>query len=357
MRLNQLKKLVQETVRKEQIKAGRKPSGRNFDKLIERTIRHILSEGDDDAPDQESGDDSGDGFRVIDADPVSIMEKLKTLGPELQDMLKDADGEPIGFKTGIKLAPGACEPTQDCIVAAKSLKDQCQNNFDGLEKVLTGGLLGKAPGSPIVIFQAGGTNFVLDGHHRWSQFACANPDAATMECSAIVAEGLDDPEAALAVCHAVIIAITGKSMTKGGNEDNLLKMDQSKLYERALSFCQENFTENGSKASKSALEVIKANAPKVLEPGTKWHKEEGEMETWANYLAYNGAEKLKGPDGTNGGKGFPRIVMPQLADYGIDVSSSDGGAGLDKGVINLNDPLEESVDLRRWNKLAGLLKD
>ena len=81
------------------------------------------------------------------------------------------------------------------------------------------------------------------------------------------------------------------------------------------------------------------------------------METWANYLAYNGAEKLKGPDGTNGGKGFPRIVMPQLADHGIDVSSSDGGAGLDKGVINLNDPLEESVDLRRWNKLAGLLKD
>jgi len=360
MRLNQLKKLVHETVRAEQIKAGRKPSGRNFDKLIEATVRHVLSEAEeDDATGEDSdGDSESVGFRVIDADPVKMMEKLQTLGKgPLQELLDDPEGDPIGFKTGVMLAPGACEPTQDCIVAAKSLKDQCQNNFGGLEKVLTGGLLGKAPGSPIVIFQAGGTNFVLDGHHRWSQFCCANPDDATMECSAIVAEGLNDPEAALAVCHAVIIALAGKSDTKGGDEDNLLKMDQGKLYERALSFCKENFTEAGLKTGKSALEVIKEHKPELLEPGTAWHKEEGEMETWANYLASNGSDKLKGPDGTNGGKGFPRIAMPQLADHGIDVAAADGGAGLDKGIVNIKDPLEESVDLQRWNKLAGILKD
>ena len=81
------------------------------------------------------------------------------------------------------------------------------------------------------------------------------------------------------------------------------------------------------------------------------------METWANYLARNGAEKLKKPANTNDGKGFPRKAMPQLADAGIDVSSPDGGHGFDKGSVNINDPIEESVDLRRWNKLAGLLKD
>ena len=238
MNLRQLKKLVNETVRAEQIKAGRKYSGRTFDRLIEATVRHVLSEGDDgsdDASGQESGGDSGDGFVVIDQDPAKIMAKLKDLGPRLKELLSDSDGEPIKFNTGIMLKPGACEPTQDCIVAKKSMKDQCQNNFNGLEKVLTGGLLGKGDGSPIVIFQAGGINFVLDGHHRWSQFACANPDEQTMECSAIQAEGIDDSEAALAVCHAVIIALTGTSETKGGKDDNLLEMDQSQLYERAIS--------------------------------------------------------------------------------------------------------------------------
>ena len=178
-----------------------------------------------------------------------------------------------------------------------------------------------------------------------------------MECSALVAEGLDEPEAALAVCHALIISLAGKSDTKGGKEDNLLEMDQETLYKRALSFCQENFTEPGKDASKSALECIKEHAPDVLKPGTDWYKEEGEMETWANYLARNGAQKLKKPNNTNDGAGFPRIVMPQLADAGIDVSAKDGGHGFDKGTVNINDPLKESVDLRRWNKLAGIIKD
>lgn len=351
MRLHELKKLVNETVRREQLRRGRKPSGRNWDHLIEATVKCVLAEGDE--------AESSGGFRVIDSDPVKVMEKLKSLSdpkgafqnenPEVKDK--------IVFKPGIKLAPGECEPTQDCIVAAKSLKDQCQNNFDGLEKVLTGGLLGAKGGSPIVIFQAGGVNYVLDGHHRWSQFCCANPDSATMECSAITAEGLDNSEAALAVCHAAIIALTGESVTKGGNDDNLLGMNQETLYERALSFCKQNFTEKGVDAKKSALEVIKEHAPKLIEPGTAWYKEEGEMETWANYLARNGAEKLKKPANTNDGKGFPRKAMPQLADAGIDVSSPDGGHGFDKGSVNINDPIEESVDLRRWNKLAGLLKD
>lgn len=363
MNLRQLKRLVHETVRTEQIKKGRKPSGRNFDALIERTVRHVLFEGDepnDDASGQESGgDSSGDGFRVIDQDPAVMMQKLKSLGPQLQDLLDvpAGEGDVIGFKTDINLAPGACEPTQDCIVAAKSMKDQCQNNFNGLENVLTGGLLGKAPGSPIVIFQAGGTNYVLDGHHRWSQFCCTAPTKETMQCSALVAEGLDDPEAALAVCHALIIALTGESVTKGGDEDNLLDMDQATLYERALSFCKEKFTEPGKAASKSALEVIKEHAPEALKEGTKWYKEEGEMETWANYLAYNGANLLKGPDNTNDGSGFPRAVMPQLADAGIDVASKDGGHGFDSGTVNIDEPLEESINIRRWNKLAGILKD
>ena len=353
MNLHELKKLVNETVRQEQKKRGRRPSGRNWDRLIENTIKHVLSEGDD-----ASGDESG-GFRVIDSDPAKVMEKLKSLAdpqgafqnenPEVKDK--------IVFNPGIKLAPGACEPTQDCIVAAKSLKDQCQNNFGGLEKVLTGGLLGKAPGSPIVIFQAGGINYVLDGHHRWSQFCCANPEAEEMQCSAITAEGLDNSEAALAVCHAAIIALTGKSETKGGKDDNLLDMDQATLYERALSFCQENFTSPGKNANKSALECIKEHAPDVLKPGTAWHKEEGEMETWANYLASNGANKLKKPANTNNGKGFPRAVMPQLADHGIDVTKPDGGHGFDKGKVNIQDPIKESIDLNRWNKLAGILKD
>ena len=128
MNLRQLKKLVNETVRAEQIKAGRKYSGRKFDRLIEATVRHVLSEGDDpesdDATGQESGGDSGDGFVVIDQDPAKIMAKLKDLGPKLQGLLKDPDGEPIKFNTGIMLKPGECEPTQDCIVAKKSMKDQ-----------------------------------------------------------------------------------------------------------------------------------------------------------------------------------------------------------------------------------------
>lgn len=295
---------------------------------------------------EEKKEERGAGLIDINAGPDAILDAAKKLSDPKSTFNQSANpDEVIEFKTGITLAASDLTPTQKEIGTAKSLNDVCTNQWGAIKKILSGGLLGKKPGSPILIFQAGGDNFVLDGHHRWSQFACLVPDKEIVQCAAISAPGVKTPEAALALCHAIIFAIHGKSPTKDWSGENLLKMGKEEIVSLAL-----NLIEKGAGAGQNGDVVEMAKKAGLI-------GQDGTKEDYAKLLAEN-AFKMPKPT-ANSGSGYTRKDMPQVADAGIDITKSDGGQSVvNKGKVEYGpEPFSESISIKRWNKLAGLLKD
>ena len=329
MNLKELKKLVTETVQEER---NKKSNQRNWNKLVENAVRQVLQE----AP--------GDVIVDINDGPEAILAAAASLADPKSVFNQDADeSEKISFETGITLKPNDLTPTQKEIGTNKSLNDQCTNQYGALQKVLEGGLLGPGGGSPVLIFQGGGSNYVLDGHHRWSQFAAVRPDDSCVQCSAIKAPGVETPEAALAMCHAIVLAMHGDSPTKDWSGENLLEMDEA-----ACTTLAQTLIDSGDGAGSNGDVVEMVIEAGILDEGST-------KEDYAAFLGKN-CSAMPGP-AANSGKGYTRKAMPQLADAGIDVTNATGGVDvIAKGGVEY-DEITEALDLNRWNKLAGILKD
>lgn len=66
-------------------------------------------------------------------------------------------------------------PTQSRLNGAKSLYDQITNNWNALDNVFNKQELSSVDGNfPILVFAE---KYIVDGHHRWSQFMMSNPSA------------------------------------------------------------------------------------------------------------------------------------------------------------------------------------
>ena len=343
MNLRQLRKLVNETVRKEQRKSRRSRGGNSsrWNTLVENATRRVILEGDDDASGQSSGGDSG-GLISVDAGPEEILAAAKKMADPQSKFNQDQDeSQKIEFKSVGPYKATQLRPTQSEIGSAKSLNDQCTNQYKALEKVLKGELLGPPPGTPILIFEAGESKFVLDGHHRWSQFLCTAPDAKIVQCVAISAPGVTTPEGALGLCHAVQFALHGQSVTKPFSGANLLDMEASAIKEEAL-----KLIDNGEGASDSSFEeVVKLLSSKGLVD------KDASKEEVAEYYAGN-LEKLKEMKGA-----YSRTVMPQMAEKGQKTDITAPPEEAVDGSVEYDEIQTESVNLRRWHKLAGILKD
>lgn len=113
----------------------------------------------------------------------SLLRKdYNTFVKELGDNIKDpkfisaiqtlSEKLPIQAKQ-IQPVVSGLKPTQNEIVLDKSLNYPLQNPMT-VKSYLSGGVVAVAGKS---IVTAGGGKFVIDGHHRWSQVYCINPDA------------------------------------------------------------------------------------------------------------------------------------------------------------------------------------
>ena len=326
MNLRQLRKLVLETIDQENSRSSR------WNRMVETVTESVLQEAE------------GDIIVDIDDGPEAILKAAEALSDPKSVFNQEADStQKIQFNTGITLKPMEMTPTQKEIGTAKSLNDQCTNLYGALEKVLAGDLLGKVP-SPVLIFQAGGQNYILDGHHRWSQFCAVRPDDKCVQCSAISAPGVDTPEAALAMCHAIVLALHGESPTKDWSGENLLDMNEEQLTASAAALI-----ENGEGAGQNGDVLQMVIDAGVLPEGST-------IEDYAKHLGKN-CEALPDPT-ANSGKGYTRLAMPQLADAGIDVEDASGGfETIANGEVDYGPEIKESFDMNRWNKLAGILKD
>jgi len=161
---------------------------------------------------------------ILKADYPTFVQKLgdNINDPKFREAIKSvADKTPI--KTSdINPKVTALKPTQNEIDVDKSLKFPL-TNATSAAVCLKGGAVSIA-GKNIVT--GGGGKFIIDGHHRWSQLYCMNPDASI---TAMDITNITDPIAGLKATQLGIAGDIGKVPTATVEGDNLLKMGEDAL--------------------------------------------------------------------------------------------------------------------------------
>lgn len=124
------------------------------------------------------------------------------------------------------------QPTQNEVVMDKSLSYPLKDAASA-EACLKGGVVAPAGRS---IVTGGGGKFVIDGHHRWSQVFCLNPDA---KMKAIDLTDIKKPLEALKATQIGIAAQTGAVPTAAGGGVNLFQVGESELKKYVIDNIQE----------------------------------------------------------------------------------------------------------------------
>lgn len=162
---------------------------------------------------------------------------VKSLGdnikdPKFLDAIKSLkDAQPV--KTGaMAVACTDLRPTQNEVVLDKSLSYPMKDAASA-ELYLKGGTVSVAGKS---IVTGGGGKFVIDGHHRWSQLFCINPDA---KISAVDLTDIKKPIEALKATQIGIAAQTGTVPTAAGGGVNLFTIGEDTLKKYVMDNIQE----------------------------------------------------------------------------------------------------------------------
>ena len=157
---------------------------------------------------------------------VSLLKKYQS-DPKVAAVLKSGatDGKPNDEKFKVtqgNIAVEKLKPTQNEIGAEESLKNILTDAYGSLDGFLKGS--SKFP-EPIIVYNG---EFILDGHHRWSQVYAANPKATI---PAINVVGKFEPKDILKVIHTAIAVGAGATKTISANlkAGNLLDFNAQKV--------------------------------------------------------------------------------------------------------------------------------
>jgi hypothetical protein len=160
---------------------------------------------------------------ILKKDYVSFVKELgdNIKDPKFVDAIKSlSDKLPIQAK---KIQPTVSQlrPTQNEVVLDKSLSYPLKDPTSA-KTYLNGGVVAVA-GKAIVT--AGNGKYVIDGHHRWSQVYCINPEAKI----AAIDLPITDPMKALKATQIGIAAQIKKVPTATGGGVNLFTISESQL--------------------------------------------------------------------------------------------------------------------------------
>jgi hypothetical protein len=221
---------------------------------------------------------------ILKADYPTFVQKLgdNINDPKFREAIKSiADKHPIKT-TDISPKVAALKPTQNEIDVDKSLKFPL-TNAQSAAICLKGGAVSIA-GKNIVT--GGGGKFIIDGHHRWSQLYCMNPEASITAMDVI---NITDPMSGLKATQLGIAGDIGKVPVAKVEGQNLLKMDKDAL----------------------VAYVIKTVTPEVLEVFKKAGKG-NDAKAVAEYVWKNVEQMQKNNQPVSGAPG--RGIMPQTDD-------------------------------------------
>ena len=392
MKLNELRKLVKETI--SETKRNRRPR-RDWNSIVESTCTDVLLS--EDKQSQRAGYNPSEGqtktaFKKLsdalkkgDVPGVrAILDSPVMTTGAVQDILDKGDGgdDAIKIKDGSKLAKELV-PTQgfiDCmqsaagILSAVAILEQYANPSKPIE-----------PGDALSI----SGNFILDGHHRWSGILAANPEAPIKTRDFQIPGNAGQKLGTLQVAVAAKRQDGNKLPSKGGDaKQNILGESESGIKtlldkntgvaatdgfikgKGGIAFLGDEYMQELQSASAEALALFGLQA-----------SDSGFQDKDGNDLQALPLDQCKGkgsscpvrakiigqvsknlssmPDQAAGSPAN-REDMPQLDhdEIGGKPGFAEMRTELPAGELNVAAPfLEESIDLRRWNKLAGILKD
>jgi len=190
---------------------------------------------------QDKLDDLSKAFKTASVPAYVNLLQQYSSDPKVMAVLKagQTDGQPNDEKFEVaetEIPAKNLKPTQNEIGAEESLKNICTNQYGSLDSFLKG-----TPdvGSPIITYNG---EFVLDGHHRWSQVYAANPDA---KLKAINVTGKIDPKDILKAVHTAIAVDAGETKTISANlkAGNLLAFTSKNTYGYVLDNLQDKARE------------------------------------------------------------------------------------------------------------------
>jgi hypothetical protein len=161
---------------------------------------------------------------ILKQDYVSF---VKELGSNIKDekflnAIKSLSDKAPVKTSGMSPACTDLRPTQNEVVMDKSLSYPLKDPSSA-ESYLKGGTVSVAGKS---IVTGGGGKFVIDGHHRWSQLFCINPDA---KISSLDLTDIKKPLEALKATQIGIAAQTGTVPTAAGGGVNLFTVGEDAL--------------------------------------------------------------------------------------------------------------------------------
>lgn len=247
--------------------------------------------------------------------------------PKVQNLLNagredgNPDDEKVKFQM-LDLPVRQLLPTQNEIGLENSLKFPLAKKPQNVARYLNGGVLTVGNGK---IVTAGGGKYVIDGHHRWSEVYCINPDASI---AAVDMSNLSDPTQALKVAQMSVAATTGNVKIERASGGNMLTMSREQIKQYVLKTC--------SQASAQAFQENQNNQ--------RWlqyrQKHQDLMEAIAEFitdncmtLQQNNQPVVNAP---------PRDFMPQTGD------ALGWATKLGQGKINFKRPLVAGEWIKRW---------
>lgn len=264
---------------------------KKFDKINEAEVAEETAKKTD-AP-------AGAGLIDIKKGPKEVLAAASKLDAKIlrsgkTDATKDSD-EKIQITAGTTTSR-ALKPTQSEIGTSNSLDDQFTNQFNATANAISGKNLGPDGGSPILTFKSAAGEYILDGHHRWSQFRATAPDVK-INTAVISADGVKTEQEALALCHVILVALYGKSPTKPFDGQNIFELGKEGVKKYCL--------DNKDKITDEVKQMMKKTYPDKIKEGT--------VEELADFWSTNLASKKEDPKGIEVGK-ISRMFMPQPGD-------------------------------------------
>jgi hypothetical protein len=182
---------------------------------------------------------------------------VASLGKHVKDPKFIAAIEKLSDKAPVKtsaMAPACTDlrPTQNEVVMANSLSYPLKDPASA-EASLKGGVV--APAGRSIVTGGGGT-FVIDGHHRWSQVFCINPEA---KIKAMDLTDIKEPMEALKATQLGIAAQTGDVPKASGGGVNLFTVGQDELKKYVISTITEPVVDVFAKYGKGDTPETVAN--------------------------------------------------------------------------------------------------
>ena len=342
MNIRQLKKLVNETVRKEQMKSRRRTS-RNWRRTINETRRLVEKFNSEEIP-----------LRLSDTD-IETAKEVVSGG--------DGDKDKVTVQPVTGVSVKEVFPSQNTMHLGKAICFM-MGMINGTMWDTDGGTSGGIGGDMGAFISVGGSKkYLLDGHHRWIATAMADHGAT------IGGIGIDQPPAeAIATMNTMTAGLMGHNKGKGGSGGFDQFTDEA-IIKTAIEKCFKGELQD-DKGRTVMVPNEGSNGKALLADwtGTDPNADDSVVADAAAKKIRGNLEKVPGAKPSAVFSGAPgRSDMP-VADDAKHASKSGGastigtGSGardkvsakLNAGEVNVQ---VESIDMRRWHKLAGILKD